>query len=127
MNDKTLEAGLAEAVADDMSIARKFAPTAAGGATRLATLPQGTSQKPRQAVTTGPVEHLHLAIRAVDEVYTDLIKLADSLVGPGSPTEIERGERPASPIFKAVHEASDDLGALVLAMRAEIARIRAGI
>jgi hypothetical protein len=124
MNDKTLEAGLAEAIAaDDVSIARKFAPSA-GGATRLGALPQA---KPRQVVTTGPVEHLHLAIRAVDEVYHDLIKLADSLVGPASPAEIDRAERPTSPIFKAVHEASGDLEALVQAMRSEITRIRAGI
>ncbi|MDX0230301.1 hypothetical protein GOC14_07035 [Sinorhizobium meliloti] len=125
MNDKTLEAGLAEVVGEDMSsIAKKFAPISQSGRP----LPSATTPvRPRQAVASGPVEHLHLAIRSVDEVYHDLIRLADSLVGPGSAADIDRSERPAAPIFKAVHDASADLEHLVQAMRGEIARIRAGI
>lgn len=126
MNDKTLEAGLADVMSEDLSsIAKKFAPQPTQSPTRL---PTGTTPvRPRQAVASGPVEHLHLAIRSVDEVYHDLIRLADSLVGPGSAADIDRSERPAAPIFKAVHDASADLEHLVQAMRGEIARIRAGI
>lgn len=107
------------------SIAPKLAPV---GGTVGGTA--GTRQPVlRSQSATSSLDHMASALHALDASYRELVKLGDELIGPSGDAKVPARayEKSGGPVFKAVHLAAMDIENMAASIKAEIARIRAGI